>query len=97
MKQIIGRKIGMISLFESNGQMIAGTVVLCEPNVIVEKKNNSVNVGYFQISEKKLLKSKLGVFTKNSIQPRKYIKNLKTDNDYKIGDEINVDLFEVGE
>jgi large subunit ribosomal protein L3 len=97
MKQIIGKKIGMVSLFDKNGQMIAGTVILCEPNVVVEKKNKSINVGYCPTIEKKINKAKSGIFLKNNLQPHKYIKNLKTDNDYELGSKVDINIFEIGD
>ena len=38
MKGILGRKLGMTQVFASNGTLIPVTVIECEPNVVLQKK-----------------------------------------------------------
>ena len=67
MKCILGKKIGMVQLFDVTGKVWPATVVYCEPNKVVQIKNNSIIVGFDSISEKKLNKPQQGVFKKARI------------------------------
>lgn len=39
MKGILGKKIGMTQVFAKNGKLIPVTVVVAEPNVVMQIKN----------------------------------------------------------
>ena len=98
MKYIIGRKIGMTSVFDEHGNIIAMSVVQCEPNLVLEAKDKRVKVGYDQISEKKLNKPELGYFKKLGVKPYRHIIELDgLEKEYKKGDLIQVDTFASGE
>ena len=98
MKYIIGRKIGMTSVFDEHGNVIAASVVQCEPNLVLDAKDKRIKVGYDQIDEKKLNKPELGYFKKLGVKPYRHIIELDgLDKEYKKGDLIKVDAFEKGE
>ncbi len=101
MKYIIGRKVGMVQLFDVNGNLLPTTVIQCEPNIVLSYEDKRVVIGYDKIPEKKvnkLKKSTLGFFKKLDVDPYNLVAEF--DNlsiEYKKGDLIKVDQFEIGE
>ncbi|NLY86616.1 MAG: 50S ribosomal protein L3 [Tissierellia bacterium] len=105
MKGIIGRKVGMTQIFKEDGTVIPVTVVEAGPIVVVQKKTeeidgyNAIQVGFGEVSEKRLNKPLKGHFEKANVPYKRYLKEFKVDNpdDYEIGQEIYVDIFEAGD
>lgn len=103
MKMILGRKVGMISSFLTNGQMIPVTVVSAEPNIVIEIKTKDKNgyvatkVGFESVNEKRLTKPELGVFKKLNVPGMRHVREFKNVSGYNIGDKISVDTFSVGD
>ena len=98
MKYIIGRKIGMRSVFDVHGNIVAMTVIQCEPNLVLESNNKRIKVGYDQVDEKKLNRPQLGYFKKLGVKPYRNIVELDgLEKEYNKGDLIKVDTFEIGE
>jgi large subunit ribosomal protein L3 len=101
---IMGIKIGMTQIFDSNGKAIPVTVVEAGPCKVLQKKTsesdgyNAIQVGFGNIKESKVNKPVKGHFQKANLKPLKYIKEFAVDNvnDYEIGQEITVDIFEAG-
>ena len=73
MKYIIGRKLGMVQVFDVNGKLLPATIVRCEPNKVISKKDNTITVGYQEVEEKKLNKPQKGHFKKLGVKPYKVI------------------------
>ncbi len=105
MPALIGKKIGMTNIFDNDGKFIPVTVVEAGPctviNVRTTEKNGyeAVQLGYDKIKENKVNKPLKGYFEKLGVQPAKILKefrNLKP-SEYKIGDEIKVDVFNEGD
>lgn len=103
-KFMIGRKAGMTQLFDENGSAIPVTVLECGPVTVVQKKTkendgySAVKIGYGDIPEKKVRKPLKGQFTKYDINPRKYLREFITEEDFEIGREIKVsEMFAVGD
>ncbi|MDE7434035.1 MAG: 50S ribosomal protein L3 [Mycoplasmoidaceae bacterium] len=99
MKYIIGTKVGMIQVFDVNGKQLAATVVSCEPNVVLELKNNkNIKVGYLDVEKpQRKNKAELGIFKKLNIKPKEFIREFQGTEGYKVGDLITVDCFEKGQ
>jgi large subunit ribosomal protein L3 len=103
MKAIFGKKIGMTSIFETNGRMLPVTVVRCLPNVVLEAKNlNSkdqtiIKVGYGEEKEKNT-KAYIGTFKKVNAASREHIATIcDFGSQVNVGDMINPNIFESGE
>ena len=102
---IIGRKIGMLQYFYPNGISVGATVIEVEPNVVTNKKTiekdkyNSIQLGYVDYKKKKITKPILGQFAKNSVTPKKKLKEfrIKNSENWQIGDEIKLDIFNEGQ
>ncbi|MBE6682994.1 MAG: 50S ribosomal protein L3 [Ruminococcaceae bacterium] len=104
-KGIIGRKLGMTQLFDEKGKVIPVTVISAGPCVVVQKRTNekngyeAVQLGYSDISERKLNKPQKGVFEKAEVSFKKYLKEFRLDDcsALNVGDVVTADTFEVGE
>ena len=104
-KAILGKKLGMTQVFSPDGKVTPVTVVLAGPCVVVQKKTvdkdgyDAVVVAFDQAKEKSKNKAELGVFKKNKLEVKKYLKEFKLDNlaDLQVGSEINCSTFAEGD
>src|SRR5699024_11572661 len=101
---IIGKKIGMTSLFEEEGRNIPCTVVEAGPCVvtqirIVEKDGYSdVQLGYDDAKEKNTTAPLKGHFAKAGVSPKRKLVEFKGfEDEKKLGDVVDVTIFEEGE
>ena len=104
MSGLIGKKIGMTSLYDDEGNNLACTVIEAGPCIVTQVKNkdkdgyDSVQLGFLDKKEKKYTKSEIGHFKNAKTDPKQNIcefKNFK--NQLNIGDIVNVDHFFEGE
>lgn len=101
MKFIIGKKIEMTQVFDEKNNIIPCTQVLVEKNVITQIKTEEKDgVNAVQISsgaKKNLNKPMLGHY--KDLGNFAITRDFSVDNvaDYKVGDEIKIDTFEVGD
>jgi len=101
---LIGRKIGMTSIFDENGKNIPCTVIECGPCVVTQVRTNEVDgyeaiqLGFDDKTEKHSIKAELGHFKKAGTVAKKKVVEFKGfETEYKLGDVIAVDLFAEGE
>lgn len=98
---LMGKKVGMTQIFDSEGNIIPVTVVETGPCTIVGLKEKPMKVvlGYLPVKESRMNKPRLGFFKKSQITPLKHIKEFKSsDNkDYKVGQELKADFFQAGD
>jgi large subunit ribosomal protein L3 len=105
MSGIIGKKIGMSSVFDAQGDLIPVTVIQAGPCKIVSIRTKekdgyeALQLGFGQRKEKNISKPVKGQYKKNELTPAAVLKEFKFASiaDYKIGDEVKVDLFKEGE
>jgi large subunit ribosomal protein L3 len=104
MQGILGKKLGMTRLFLGEGKALAVTVIEAGPCVVIQKKNQQdqgpvYQLGFVPAKPKALNKPFAGHFTKKGITPLKHLKEFSSSEEkaYKVGDEIRVDIFEIGE
>ena len=104
MKAILGKKIGMTSVFTENGTKMPCTVLSIGPCVITQIKTeetdgyNAVQLGYGEKSEKNTPKPLKGHFKKAGVDPVAKLFEVRDFNfDKNVGDEITIDIFEEGE
>ena len=103
-KAILAKKVGMTQLFFDNGELIPITVLIAGPCYVTQIKTNetdgynAIQVGFWDKS-KNVLKPLQGIFSKAGVSPKRYLREFKfaEPKDYKVGDEIKVDEFSVGE
>ncbi len=103
MSGLLGRKIGMTSLFDTDGSMVACTIIEAEPNVVTQVKTvekdgyAAVQLGYGERREKNTSAAAIGHFKKAGTTPKRMIHEFKEfEQEYKPGDTIGVDFFEEG-
>jgi len=100
MSGLIGKKIGMTSVFSAEGKNIPCTVIEAGPCVVtqirtVEKDNYSaVQLAYDEKKEKSTSKSLLGHFEKANTTPKRKLVEFINENEYNLGDTVTVDVFE---
>lgn len=104
-KGIIGKKVGMTQLFDENGKVVPVTIVQAGPCVVVQKKTpesdgyTAVQLGYGDISLKKVTKPSKGHFDKANVAPKRTLREFRLEDisGLNIGDLIKADAFEAGD
>jgi len=101
---IIGKKVGMTRIFDERGRNIPVTVIEAGPCFVTQIKTDetdgytAVQVGFDEVREKIVTKPELG-HLKGAGKVLRTLKEFRLNevNDLKVGDEINVDIFEKGD
>jgi large subunit ribosomal protein L3 len=106
MPALIGKKVGMTSIFNEEGKNIACTVIEAVPNVVTQVRTEDVD-GYsaLQIAaverkEKNTPSALKGHFKKAGTTPKRVVceyQDWEGTEDLKLGDEISVGIFQEGE
>ena len=102
---LLGNKIGMTQIFDESGNIIPVTILKVGPCVVTQVKTkskdgyDSIQVGYGNVSSKSLTQPELGHLQKSNIQPLKYLKEFRINEEceFEIGQVLNVDSFEPGQ
>lgn len=102
---LLGNKIGMTQIFDESGNIIPVTILKVGPCVITQVKTqakngyDSIQIGYGNVSSKSLTQPELGHLQKSNIQPLKYLKEFRVneESEFKIGQILNVDSFLPGQ
>jgi len=96
---LIGKKIGMTQVFAADNSQVGVTAIEAGPCPILMIKDKNIQLGFDAVAEKKINKPQAGFFKKLNISPRKVIKDLSKEAnvEYKVGDELKVDLFTEGD
>lgn len=102
---LLGNKMGMTQIFDEAGNIIPVTILKVGPCVVTQVKTkakdgyDSIQIGYGSVSNKSLTQPELGHLQKSNIQPLKYLKEFRIneDNEFQIGQILNVDSFLPGQ
>jgi len=103
MAGIIGKKIGMTSVFSADGKNSPCTIIEAGPCVVTQIKTQktdgyeSVQLGFEDKKEKNTPKAMMGHFAKAKTTPKRKIVEFKNFNEVSLGDSITVDQFAEGE
>jgi len=104
MKSIIGKKVGMTSIFDTNGKQTAVTIIEAGPCVVTQKKTvetdgyNALQLAFGDKKEKHTLLSEKNHFAKANTSAKNYIKEIRdSELDKNVGDTITVDIFAEGD
>ena len=104
MSGLIGRKIGMTSIFDENGKNIPCTVIEAGPCVVTQVRTNEVDgyealqLGFDDKNEKHSTKAAVGHFKKaGTVAKKKVVEFQDFVTEQKLGDIIDVSIFEEGE
>jgi len=100
MPGLLGKKIGMTSVFSADGKNIPCTVIEVGPCVVTQVKTSdkdgyeAVQLGFMDKKEKHTTKPQMGHFKKAGVTPKRHLVEFKGFTDCKLGDVITVDLFD---
>lgn len=105
MSGLIGKKLGMSSIYGTDGNIIPVTVIQAGPCKILSIRSNEKNgyqalqLGFGSKKEKNINKPVLGQYTAKKLSPSAVLKEFRfsSTDGYNIGDEIKADLFKEGE
>jgi large subunit ribosomal protein L3 len=104
MKGIIGKKIGMTSIFEPNGKQTAVTIIEAGPCVVTQVKSqetdgyNAIQVAFGEKKEKNTTKAEKNHFAKASTSPKRFVKEFRNPDVQKaLGETITTEIFAEGE
>ncbi len=103
MSGIIGKKIGMTSLYDANGKIIPCTVVEAGPCVVTQVRSKEVDgyeavqLGFDEKKEKHTSKAMMGHFAKAQTTPKRKLVEFSFETEKKLGDVIKVDEFAEGD
>ncbi len=104
MSGLIGKKIGMTSLYDNEGKNLACTIIQAGPCIVTQVKNeekdgyNSIQLGFVDKKENKFNKAETGHFKKAKTDPKRKLVEFKDfEQELNIGDVVNVDHFVEGE
>jgi large subunit ribosomal protein L3 len=103
MPGLLGKKIGMTSMFSEEGKNIPCTILEVGPCVVSQIKTNeidgyeAVQIAYDEQKESRMSKALMGHLKKaNSKAVKKMVEVTPFDNQVNLGDILTVDLFEEG-
>ena len=104
MSGLIGKKIGMTSIFDENGKNMPCTVIEAGPCIVTQVRTEEVDgysalqLGFDDATEKSATKADLGHAKKAGTSVKRKIVEFKGfDAEYKLGDAITVEHFIEGE
>ena len=104
MKSIIGKKVGMTSIFDTNGKQTAVTIIEAGPCVVTQKKTvesdgyESLQIAFGDKKEKHTLLSEKNHFAKANTSAKKFIKEIRdSGSDKNVGDTITCEIFSEGD
>jgi large subunit ribosomal protein L3 len=104
MSGLIGKKVGMTSIFDENGKNIPCTVIEAGPCVVTQVRTeevdgyNALQLGFDDKAEKHAKKAEDGHFKKAGTSPKKKVVEFRDfEGEHKLGDTLGVDLFIEGE
>jgi large subunit ribosomal protein L3 len=104
MKSIIGKKIGMTSIFDASGKQTAVTIIEAGPCVVTQKKTvetdgyNALQIAFGDKKEKHSVKAEVNHFAKAQTSPKRFVKEIRdSEIDKNVGETITVDIFTEGE
>lgn len=104
-KAILTTKVGMTQIFNEDGSLVPVTVLKADPAVITQVKTvendgySAIQVGFGDIRENLVNKPMKGQFDKAGVPVKRFLREFRLEDaeNYKVGDEIKVDVFTAGD
>ncbi len=103
MPGLIGRKIGMTSVFSADGKNVPCTVIEAGPCVVTQVKTvekdgyAAVQLAWGEAKEKNTTKAMQGIFKKAGTTPKMHLAEFKFDAELNLGDTVDVSILEGAE
>jgi len=106
-KGILGRKLGMTQVWDSENRVVPVTVIQAGPCRVVQLKTperdgySAVQLAYGEISPRKVNKPVTGQFAAAGVNPRRHLAELRLDDEaaaaeYEVGQELTAEIFADG-
>jgi large subunit ribosomal protein L3 len=103
-KGVLGKKLGMTQVWDSNNRVVPVTVIEVSPNVVTQIRTqdndgyDAIQIAAGAIDPRKVTKPLKGHFEKAGVTPRRHVTEIRTPDasEYAVGQELSVDVFEAG-
>jgi len=103
-KAILGKKVGMTQVFTDDGEAVPVTVIEAGPCYVTQVKTperdgyGAVQLGFEQVKPQRLSGGENGHLSANDVPALRHLREFRTrEVDVAVGDEVLVDVFEVGD
>ena len=102
-KAILAKKVGMTQIFNEAGELVPVTVLQAGPCVVTQVKTmdndgyEAVQVGFGDKRENIVNKPMKGHFEKAGVSCKRFVRELKLEGEYTLGQEIKADIFAAGD
>ncbi|RWU03654.1 50S ribosomal protein L3 [Pedobacter chitinilyticus] len=103
MSGIIGKKVGMTSIFDAEGRNIPCTVIEAGPCVVTQVKTeekdgySSIQLGFDEAKEKNVTQPLKGHYAKANTTPKRKLVEFTEFDGLNLGDTVTVDIFAEGD
>jgi len=101
---LLGQKIGMTSVYDAKGRLCPVTVIAAGDNVLLRRLTadsegySAVQVGFAAQKESRITKPLLGEFKKAGVEPQRFVREFRLQNDVPEGDvNLSVTQFQAGD
>jgi large subunit ribosomal protein L3 len=102
---ILGKKIGMTSVFDESGKILPVTMIEAGPCYVVQVKTldkdgyNAIQVGFAQKAQRLAKKPEAGHFKKAGVDVQRFVKEIrmKDVSAYKVGQKLEAEVFAKGD
>ncbi len=99
MPGLIGKKIGMTSVFSADGRNVPCTVIEAGPCVVTQVKTQekdgyaAIQLGFEDEKEKHLTQPEIGHFKAANVTPKRHLAEFKGFDNIALGDTVGCDIF----
>ena len=104
LKGLIGKKIGMIQIFDDNGAAVPVTVIEAGPCYVTQVRKvetdgySAIQLGFEEVKPKRLTAGQLGHLKRNDIPPLRFLREFKVKTpDVEEGSSVTVEVFNEGD
>jgi len=104
LKGLIGKKIGMIQIFDDNGAAVPVTVIEAGPCYVTQVRKvdtdgySAIQMGFEEVKPKRLTAGQLGHLKRNDIPPLRFLREFKVKTpDVEEGSSVTVEVFNEGD
>lgn len=104
MKNIVGRKVGMTSVYTADGRYVPVTVIEAGPCTVLQRKTRetdgyeAVVLAFADAKKNGVTKAVAGRFKQGNLQPKRFIREFRRQIDgVEAGGTVTVDVFQAGE
>ncbi|MES2764341.1 MAG: 50S ribosomal protein L3 [Bacteroidota bacterium] len=104
MSALLGKKVGMTSVFTETGELIPCTVIEAGPCPVTQIRTQKVDgytavqLGYGDVTAKHVTKPVAGQYKKSNTTPKRYLREFRDmQKEYNLGDILTVEIFAKGD